>query len=63
MPIKAQGDLTLPLRCPKCGHDEATLFVNSVSVLTVQCAECGHTWSTEIASLPDRLQRIVPKAS
>ena len=63
MPTNGDAGLILPLRCPKCGHHQATLFVNSVSVLTVQCVQCAHPWSTEIAKLSVDVQRILPKAS
>jgi hypothetical protein len=42
----------LPIRCPKCIHDQMRLYVSSASVLTVKCPECAFTWTVEIASLP-----------
>ena len=42
----------LPIRCPKCTHDQVRLYVSSASVLTIKCPECAFTWSVEIATLP-----------
>ena len=42
----------LPIRCPKCTHDQVRLYVSSATVLTIKCPECAFTWSIEIASLP-----------
>ena len=42
----------LPIRCPKCAHDQVRLYVSSATVLTIKCPECAFTWSVEIASLP-----------
>jgi hypothetical protein len=44
-------DDTLSLRCPNCLHAAATLFVNSYTILTVQCVACRHRWSVEISQL------------
>jgi predicted Zn-ribbon and HTH transcriptional regulator len=45
-------DQLLPIRCPKCTHDQVQPYVGSLTVLTVVCPECGFTWALEIASLP-----------
>jgi len=50
-------EFLLPLHCPKCDHDKAALFVNSYTVLTVQCVECSHTWSAEISALPEQVRK------
>ena len=42
----------LPIRCPKCTHDQVRLFISSTTVLTIKCPQCAYTWSVEIASLP-----------
>ena len=59
-------DANLPLRCPKCEHDEATLVVHSFTVLTVMCAKCSHSWAADAALLPDnvrqRLRVIDPRS-
>jgi ribosomal protein S27E len=55
----------LPLRCPRCDHDRARLSVNSYTILTVICPNCSHTWSAEMAVLPDSVRRrfrLVPPA-
>jgi phage FluMu protein Com len=43
---------SLPIRCPKCAHDQVRLYISSVTVLTIKCPECAFVWSIEIASLP-----------
>ncbi len=61
----AAGNSSLQLRCPKCEHSEAQLFVSSKSVVTVHCASCRHPWSLEITALPtetkQQLQRLMTK--
>jgi hypothetical protein len=51
-----QGSV-LPLHCPKCAHDGATVFVSSYTVVTLVCATCRHTWSAEVAALPDAVRK------
>jgi transcription elongation factor Elf1 len=60
MPKVDHGGPTLPIRCPKCDHEYATLFVNSYTVLTVFCVKCSHAWSVEISALPKPVQRQLP---
>jgi hypothetical protein len=51
--MSSQDVQMLPLRCPRCGHDEAKLFLHSATVVTVKCGDCDHSWSVDIAALPD----------
>jgi hypothetical protein len=51
---------TLPLQCPHCDHNTAKLFVNSYTVITVQCASCAYTWSVEITAIPEPLRARIP---
>ena len=50
----------LPLRCPKCEHEGATVVVRSYTVVTLVCRTCPHTWSTEIAALPEAVYKQLP---
>ena len=49
----------LPIRCPKCTHDEVRLNVSSATVLTINCPRCGYTWSVEIATLPTATRTLL----
>ena len=42
---------TIPVACPRCHHNTATLTLSSASVVSVQCVKCGHDWSVEIAEM------------
>lgn len=53
----------LPIRCPKCAHDQVRLYVSSATVLTIKCPECAFAWSVEIASLPTDTKEQVAEAS
>ena len=49
----------IPLVCPRCKNDVATLFVNSPTILTVTCGKCGHTWTVALSEVPVLLRRTV----
>jgi uncharacterized metal-binding protein (TIGR02443 family) len=46
----------IPLKCPQCRHEEATLAVRSQTILTVRCAQCGYTWAMELANIPEQVR-------
>ena len=51
----------LPVRCPKCHNEGATVVVSSYTVVTVVCTGCSHTWAVELAALPESLRkRLLP---
>jgi hypothetical protein len=52
----------LPIRCPKCAHDQVRLYVSSATVLTVVCPECEFTWAIDIASLPRQTRAEIAAA-
>jgi len=54
------ADPTIPLRCPQCDHAEARLSVSSHTVLTVKCMRCKHSWSADIATLPESVRTRLP---
>ena len=59
--MASDADPILPLRCPKCDHDEARLSVRSETVLTVKCLQCKHSWSTDILTLRESIRtRLLP---
>jgi transcription elongation factor Elf1 len=61
--MTSNDDQMLPLRCPRCGHEEAKLFLHSATVATVKCADCANSWSVDIGVLPEEVrQRISPAA-
>jgi transcription elongation factor Elf1 len=49
----------LPLFCPRCDHDNASLHVNSYTVVTVQCPVCGHVWALEISLLSESVRKQI----
>jgi len=49
----------LPIRCPKCAHDQVRLFVSSATVLTVTCPACEFTWAIDMASLPTQTRATI----
>lgn len=57
--VNPPPESVLPIHCPKCEHARAKLFVNSYSVVTVTCVGCGHTWSVELAALPQNVQQVL----
>ena len=52
----------LPFQCPKCQHEGCLLIVKSLTVMTWTCDSCRHTWATDMASLPDDVQKRIPQA-
>ena len=52
----------LPIRCPKCTHDQVQLYISSATILTIKCPECEFTWSVEIATLPPDTQTQLAEA-
>ena len=55
MPVE-HAEPVLPLVCPHCAHDQAKLFINSYTVVTVVCSECSHSWALETESLPQEVR-------
>mgnify|MGYP003793673005 CR=1 FL=1 len=56
----ADGRLSvLPLHCPKCAHEGATVFVSSYTVVTLVCLVCLHTWAAEVAVLPEGVRKLL----
>ena len=53
-------DRLLPISCPKCHHDSARLFINSKTVITVQCARCDHEWVVDLTAVPEAVRKQVP---
>jgi hypothetical protein len=52
----------LPVRCPKCHHEGATVFVSSYTVVTIVCTRCAHPWAVELAALPEDVRkRLLPR--
>ena len=52
----------LPIECPKCHYDGCLLVVKSLTIMTCTCVQCRHTWATEMASLPEEVQKRIPEA-
>ena len=52
----------LPIECPKCHYDGCLLVVKSLTIMTCTCVQCRHTWATEMASLPQEVQKRIPEA-
>ena len=55
-------DSLLHIRCPHCDHDQARVFIRTVTVLTVKCPQCARTWSIEVAALPPDTRHQLTKA-
>ena len=52
-------DSPLPIPCPKCKHEQSTLVVKGITVITVTCLNCGHTWATRLDWLSAEIQEKV----
>ena len=55
--------VVLPLDCPHCHHDGASLHIRSATVLTVKCFGCDHAWSLDIDALPSDIPEQVNAAT
>ena len=51
------------LNCPHCGHPQAFIAVLSQTILTVTCSACEYSWSAEISSIPESVQRATETAA
>lgn len=54
------NDLTpIPVACPRCHHDTATMTLSSASVVSVKCVKCQHHWSLDVVEMSARVRKAV----